>query len=224
MNQIKLSLLIILFHFFSTIKAQYINWHNVEQTKQFGHLGIGLDYSVSFNAAYACKLSTTKPIFLNMHISKPAGDKHFDDFKIKPGIQILAFQLGKVKSVLHFSGIYRKYETDLLRLQNFGSEAEGIIGWYHKSWFLAGDIAFDKAIISHFKHSLKYKNDIYAEVKDGWYEPATGGNFSYGGVTGFSHRKLDLTLSFGKIISQDFKTTPKLPFYFHFGVNLDLTK
>ena len=64
-----------------------------------------------------------------------------------------------------------------------------------------------------------FKEKIYSNVKDGWYEPATGGNFYYGLQTGFSFKQIDLTFKIGKVISQDLKTTPLIPYNAQLGVN-----
>jgi hypothetical protein len=97
------------------------------------------------------------------------------------------------------------------------------IGYYKSKWFVAGEAEFDKAIITHFKHSKSYK-EIYPLVKDGWYEPATGGNFYYGLQTGYSFKKNDIYLKAGKILNQDFQTRPLIPFSVQLGFNLKINK
>lgn len=68
-----------------------------------------------------------------------------------------------------------------------------VIGLYKTRWFVAGETGFDKAIVTHFKHSDLYKENSPL-VQDGWYQPATGGNFYYGVQTGYSFKTADLTL------------------------------
>lgn len=89
-------------------------------------------------------------------------------------------------------------------------------------WFIAGEAGFDKAIVTHFKHfkhSESYKA-VYPGVKDGWYEPASGGNFVYGLKGGFSGKNTDFYLQGGRIISQDLQTKPVLPVYIQLGLIL----
>ena len=102
---------------------------------------------------------------------------------------------------------------------NFGSDFSGIVGYYRTHWFVAGEVGFDKAIVTNFKHSELYK-DQYPDVVDGWYEPATGGNFYYGLQAGFSFRKQDIYLRAGKILTQDYKTKPLIPYYGQLGCNI----
>jgi len=106
----------------------------------------------------------------------------------------------------------------LVKLQNFGCDTKGIFGYYKSNWFVAAEVSFDKAIVTHFKHTDDYKSD-FLEVIHGWYQPATGGNFSYGLQTGYSFRNSDITFKAVKVLTQDFETEPILPVYFQLGYN-----
>ena len=94
-----------------------------------------------------------------------------------------------------------------------------VAGYYKPKWFVAGEAGFDKAIVTQFKHKDLYKQN-FPSVKDGWYEPATGGNFYYGLQTGLSFRRNDIYLKAGKILAEDFSTKPMVPFYLQFGYNI----
>lgn len=75
------------------------------------------------------------------------------------------------------------------------------------------------AIVSHFKHSVTYREN-FPEAGDGWYEPPTGGNFIYCLQAGVSFGRQDISLRAGNIIAEDFKTVPVLPFFWQLGYNL----
>jgi len=211
-------LLILTFHF-STSIAQTLNWKALDSSQHIINANLGFDYSLSFGVGYAYKLNTKLPIVLNADFSMPSGEKAFDDFKSKIGGQICLLNKSNFVGSISIFGIYRKYQTNLVRLQNFGSDMKGTFGYYKPKWFVAAEVGFDKAIVTHFKHSQKFKDEIYVNVVDGWYEPATGGNFYYGLSTGYSFKKADITVNLGKVISQDFKTSPLLPFYLNLGYN-----
>jgi hypothetical protein len=83
------------------------------------------------------------------------------------------------------------------------------------------EVGFDKAIVTHFKHSDLFKMN-FPGVKDGWYEPSTSGNIYYGVKAGYSIRKFDFFLKAGKLTERDLKTSPTLPVYAGFGINLRL--
>lgn len=204
---------------YNTVISQTLNWIRLDSTQHILNTSFALDYSVSYGVGYGYKLNTKLPVVLNVNFSVPSGENMFDDFKTKIGGQVCLLNRSNFVGSISVLGIYRKYQTQLVRLQNFGSDIKGTFGYYKKGWFTAAEVGFDKAIVTHFKHSQKYKDEIYANVVDGWYEPATGGNFYYGLQGGYSFKKVDLTINIGKVVSQDFKTSPFLPFYLNFGIN-----
>lgn len=212
-------LLLTISSLYNTVISQTLNWSTIENSKHIISAGIGWDYSLTYSVGYGHKLNSKIPIVLHLNLSAPLGDKAFDDFKTKIGGQVCLFNKSNFMGSVSVFGIYRRYQNELVQIQNFGSELKGTFGYYKPKWFLASEIGFDKAIVSHFKHSKTYRENIFSDVKDGWYEPATGGNFYYGIQTGYSFKKSDLTLTIDKIITQDFKTTPTVPFYIMLGYN-----
>ncbi len=82
------------------------------------------------------------------------------------------------------------------------------------------EVGFDKAIVTHFKPSNVYKQ-IYPGVQDGWYEPATGGNFNFGLLGGYSFRRSDISLKGGLLTIQSFSKL-QLPFYAQLGYTIKL--
>lgn len=212
-------LICILLFITPNIFAQNINWNSIEaRQKHIININIGLEHGLVYGISYGYKLKTKLPTVVDISYSFPSGEKLFDDFKTKFGAQVQVLKLNNFQFNAAIRGIYRRYENPGVSLQNFGSETSAQIGYFKNKWFLASDIGFDKAIVTHFKHSSVFKND-FPDVKNGWYEPATGGNFNYGITSGFSLKKNDINLKLGKIISEDFKTLPSLPFYVQLGIN-----
>lgn len=217
-------LLLTLNSLYNTVLSQTLNWNALDNTKHIINANFGLDHSVSYGVGYGYKINTKLPIVLNANFLFPAGEITLDDFKTKVGAQICLLNKSNFVGSISILGIYRKYQTQLVRLQNFGSDIKGTFGFYKSKWFTSAEIGFDKAIVTHFKHTQKYKDEIYADVVDGWYEPATGGNFYYGLQGGYSFKKIDITLNLGKVISQDFKTSPFLPYYLNLGINYRINR
>jgi hypothetical protein len=181
-----------------------------------------MEYGAIFGIGYGYQLNTGLfPMVASMEYSFPSGKNLLDDLKSKIGVQIRLVQYRHVRFSAKLQGVFRRHETGLVRLLNFGSDFSGILGIYRPKWFFAGEFGFDKAIVSHFKHSMAYR-DQHPQVIDGWYEPATGGNFYYGVQTGFSIKNQEVFLEGGKMVAQDFKTRPLLPFYGQIGVNFKL--
>ncbi|MBA4851014.1 hypothetical protein [Emticicia sp. BO119] len=220
MNTTKL-IFIFCFITMSFCHAQTINWASLQrEQRHITSLNTGLDYGVTFGLAYHCQLKTTLPIVVGAEYSIPSGKNLVDDFKTKVGGTIRWISIGDFQFSTKVEGVFRRYENNYVRLNNFGSDLSGIIGYYRPKWFLAGEVGFDKAIVTHFKHTDLMKENFAA--KDGWYNPATGGNLYYGVQSGLSWRSHDLTLKAGRIVSQDFKTKPLLPLYVQFGYNLKI--
>lgn len=198
--------------------SQNINWRNLtKEQKHIVNINIGLDYGTTIGIGYAYKLNTKLPIVLNTEFSIPFGDKTFDDLKTKIGAQAEIIKIGNFSTTLKAHGVFRRFENDNARFLNFGSEFSVISGYYKPKWYIAGEFGFDKAIVTHIKHGDAMR-EYYPEIKNGWYIP-TGGNFFYGIQSGFSFGRNDLNIKIGKLIAQDLKTTPTLPFYIQFGVN-----
>jgi hypothetical protein len=202
--------------------AQTFNWGSLKkEQKHILNMNVNSEYGITYGIGYSYHLSFKLPIILNSEYSFPSGKNITDDFKTKIGGQVDLFQAGNFHFIAKLQGIFRRYENDYARLLNFGSDLSGTVGYYKKKWFVAGDIGFDKAIVTHFRHSGLYKSN-YPDVKDGWYEPSTGGNLYYGIQGGLSGKKFDVYLKAGKLTEQDFKTSPMLPLYAQLGLNIKL--
>lgn len=203
-------------------QAQNINWENLKsEERHILNANAGWEYSFVYGLSYGYHLKTKIPVVLESSFSLSSGEVIFDDFKTKIGGQINLYQIENFRFNAAIHGIYRRYGNPLVNLQNFGAEASTIVGFYKSKWFIAGEFGFDKAIVTHFKHSEIYK-EVYPDVKNGWFEPTTGGNFNFGIQGGYSFNKSDLTLRSGKVMNENFKTEPLIPFYLQIGYNYKL--
>ena len=209
----------------NSLHAQTFNWGSLKaEHKHVVNVNLGAEYGIIYGLGYGYHFHTRLfEIVPAVEYSFPSGKPIFDDFKTKVGVHISWVEFHHFHFSTRVQGIFRRYENDFARLANFGSDLTGVIGYYRPKWFVAGEVGFDKAIVTHFKHSDIYR-DQYENVVDGWYEPATGGNFYYGGQAGFSHKLHYIYLRVGKIIQQDFETDPLLPFYLQLGYNVKFGK
>ncbi len=203
-----------------SVNAQTINWASMnEENKHIINANLGYENGVIYGLGYGYYIKTRLfPIVFNIETSIPSGDKIFDDFKTKTGVQVKWIEFHNFQFSTKIHAVFRRYENGLVRMVNFGSDISGIAGYYRPKWFVAGEFGFDKAIFTNFKHSNKYK-DNFPGVVDGWYEPATGGNFYYGLQAGLSLKKQDIYLKAGRMITQDFKTKPMVPYGIQLGYN-----
>lgn len=208
----------------SNANAQTFNWHTLQkEQRHIISVKTAADYAFTYGVGYGYQLSSKLPIVLNGSFSFPSGNILPDDFKTKIGSKINWYQSGNFYFSSHMQAVFRRYENSYARLLNFGAVISTTAGYYKPHWFVAAEAGFDKAIVTHFKHSEVYKANFPA-VKDGWYEPSTGGNFAFGMQAGYSITKADVYLRAGKLIEQDFQTLPSLPFYAELGLNFKLRK
>ncbi|TDO98396.1 hypothetical protein [Flavobacterium sp. 245] len=204
------------------LQAQNTNWKNLKnEEKHILNVNAGWEYSFTYGFGYGYHLKTKLPIILESSFSLASGEVIFDDFKTKIGGQINFYHTENFYFNAALHGIYRRYGNPLVTLQNFGADASTTIGYYKPKWFIAGEFGFDKAIVTHFKHTAIYK-DVYPDVKNGWFEPTTGGNFNFGIQGGYSFNRSDLILRAGKVMNEDFKSTPLIPFYLQLGYSYKL--
>jgi hypothetical protein len=198
--------------------GQNLNWKSFgEGQQQLINVNLGIDNSTSYGLGYAYKFTTKIPLAANLEFTSPFGKDLFDDLKIKLGGQVAPVSFNNFLLTVKVNAIIRRYETDMVRMINFGSEFTGVFGYYKPKWFVAAEFGFDKAIVTHIKNTPLMKEN-YPDAVTGWYIP-TGGNFIYGIQGGYSFGKTDLTLKLGKTIEQDLESSAMLPFYTQIGIN-----
>lgn len=202
------------------LRSQTLNWAALnKKERHILNANIGAEYGVIFGLGYGHKLNTGLfPIITGVEFSLPFGSTLLDDFKVKAGANIRWIKIRDFQFSTRVQGIFRRFENENVVISNFGLDMAGTIGYYRPKWFAGIEAGFDKAIVSHFEHTAHYK-EIFPEVKNGWYEPSTGGNFYYGIQGGYSFSNQEIYLKLGNIISQDFKTKPQLPFLVQIGYN-----
>jgi hypothetical protein len=207
---------------FSFLQAQTINWNANDKSKNLLQVSVGADHATIYGIGYGHKLNTKLPIILATTVTVPFGEKLVDDFKVKIGGQSAIYKYKSFFGAVSLQSIYRRYATEYVVIQNFGSDVKGTFGYYKPKWFTALEVGFDKAIVSHFKHTQRYRDEVYNDVTDGWYQPSTGGNFYYGLQSGINFNKNQVAFTFGKLITQDFRTNPRIPLYLSLGYMLNL--
>ena len=216
MKNINIVVSILFCFLFQQSFSQTLNYNNLQkEDKHLVFVNAGLEHGLVYGAGYGYQVKSKMPLQLNVEFSVPSGENVADDFKTKIGAQIRLYKLGNFHFIAKAQGIFRRNENDFVTLQNFGSELSANIGYYKSKWFTAVEFGFDKVIVTHFKHSDEYKQ-IYPGVQNGWFEPATGGNFNLGLQAGYSFKRSDIFLKGGVVTTQNF-STPMLPFYAQLG-------
>jgi len=198
--------------------AQTLNWSGMqEDQRHIINANVSWDYAATVGVGYGYRIETKVPTVFSAQISLPAGENVGDDFKAKLGGQVRVVQRGRFQATVAIFGLYRQTTNHLVKLQNFGGEFTGVIGYYRPRWFVAAECGFDKAIVTRIRNSEAMKH-IYPGVRDGWYVP-TGGNFVFALQAGYSFSSLDIVLKTGKTVDQNLNTSAMMPITFQLGVN-----
>ena len=215
--KIIISILATILSFYS-INAQNINWQSIDkEQKDIAYLNLGYEFGMTTQIGYGRKIETFRPILLTADYSMPMGNDLVDDFKVRIGSQISIFEKNNFIASAKIYGIFRRHQTTLVRMASFGSEMAGIIGYYKPRWHIAGELGFDKSIVTHLKHS-DIMRDNFPDITDGWFIPS-GGHFYYG----FQGSKtignnFDLSLRIGMTNAQFDDKNALLPYYAQFGL------
>ncbi len=214
----KMKKMLILFILFmvgilTNLQSQEINWRNLsDEYSQLGSTFTGLDFGVVYGLSYGFPLQTELPIFLNAEVSFPFGSTLFDDWKMKINGHGEIWKNKNLSFNVKTGLIIRRLNSELSRLYNFSGDISILFGYYKPQWFVAGELNWDKSIISHIHHSRVIKNTS-PNIKDSWLK-GLGGNIKYALVGNYSFSKIwGVFLNIGWVQGQDFVDEPDLPIF-----------
>lgn len=200
--------------------SQNINWRSLgEDRSNLMQLNFGYDYGVTAQIGYSRSFTLVVPVAVGLDVSVPMGDVLLDDFKTRMGAQVEVVQAGAFSATVKIAGNFRRYQTQLVRIVSFGSDFAAVAGYYKRTWYVAGEFGFDKAVTSYLKHS-DIMRASYPAIRDGWYVP-TGGNFYYGIQGGKTiGESLELSLRLGATNAQFDDENAVLPYYAQLGLGM----
>lgn len=147
-----------------------------------------------------------------------AGETDVRDYRARLNGRVQLAQYGALRLAASAAAITRGTSNDVFRAVNFGADLGAIAGLYKRGWFVATEIGFDKAIVTHFTHSQLYRDQYYAEVKDGWYAD-NGGTWRLGVTSGVAIGRTELMVRAGVPRTQGGESLP-LPGYLSLGMGV----
>jgi hypothetical protein len=173
--------------------------------------------------AFVTSLGYAHVIPVSGHGFELAGDvgvatAQFDarDFRARLGVQTSLLHWRSLHLTMQATAVGRGTENVIYRGFNFGADITGAAGVYRTGWFVAGEFGKDKSVITHVTHTDWYRNQYYADAKDGWYLDA-GGTFHYGVAGGFALGRTEVIARAGFRRTEDWKeVTP--PMYASIGL------
>jgi hypothetical protein len=221
-HKIYLSLLFFFLSFHFAIGQTY-NWGTLnDSTKHIAGANFGWEYAAIAGVNYSYRLPIKIPVFLQSGLSFPFGKKFLDDFKANIGLGGQVYENKNFHSLLTLNTIYKRYTNELVTLNQVGLDIKTINGFYKPNWFVATEIGLDLGLSTHFRHSETYKQNIYADVQDGWYKPISAGIMNFGVQSGYSFRQSDLIFRIGYFKSITSNVNALIPYYVTLGYNLKI--
>lgn len=164
----------------------------------------GLDPALVASAGYGRVVSWLgREWQLGLEAGVVAPDFDTQDFRARLQVRTTLLHWRSLRLLGSMAFITRGTENSIHRAFNFGADFTGTAGVYRRSWFLAGEFGFDKAIITHITHSDWYRTNFYAAARDGWYLTA-GGTFHYGFTGGVSVGPAEVAVRAGWLRTEDF--------------------
>lgn len=202
---------------FSIVTGQSVNWSNLEdQQRHISYLNVGYDYGVTSQIGYARKINWIRPLILSSDISVPMGKKLSDDSKARIGLQVPVVDFKQFRFSIDARSVYRRHQTELVKMHSFGSEAYLVSGIYRPKWHIAFQWGYDNAAATLLQHSERMQ-EIYSEVKDGWYSD-TAGYFKYGiQASAKLGKNVNVTLQIGKTNARGDDRGALVPMYLQIG-------
>ncbi len=198
--------------------SQNVNWRSLgDGQRNIIQFNLGYDFGATAQVGYGRSFTLIRPMLLELDYSSPMGDVITDDFKVRLGGQMEVVEIGGFSATIKISSVFRRYQTEFVRIASFGSDFAAVAGYYKPTWFAAGEFGFDKSITSHLRHS-DIMRTYYPAIQDGWYIPS-GGHYYFGVQAGKTlGEMLELSMRLGATRAQDNDENALLPYYLQLGL------
>jgi len=186
----KIITLIIVFVCIQSLNAQ--NTFNLDNKSSSIYLRSGIEPTVGFALGYMQSLtiqSIEKKLVLFGEISGPKKDFGFNNYETKVGGIINAYKYKNFGITYNLN-----FSTGHVSTKNFGSQKFAfanklLSGYFKPKWYIVFTGEHEKIFANKITNTQYYRDYIYPEAKDGWYNGA-GGNIQLGLETGLTIKEL----------------------------------
>ncbi len=129
------------------------------------------------------------------------------------GVKNYEAKLGGMINLIEHKGFginyHLNFSTGHVETKNFDSQKMAFanklfLGYFKRKWYITITGEYEKIYANKIVHSEYYRDFIFPEAKDGWYNGA-GGNFQFGIETGITIKEyLDIQLEIKMPVSEKF--------------------
>ncbi len=186
-------------------------------------LATGLDYSVVpviLNYERGISLFNYKyPVVLGVDLTVPLFGFDLNDVRIRITSEttILRKRNFEIRGGIDPLFVNLKMETETM--SSLGADFHLFTGFTNEKWNTGLEVSYNQVFSTYIKHTEKYKENVYADVVDGWYKN-TASNFRLGVLVNRSFKQMDVYLNGGISRTGNFNAYLFVPtMYALIGVN-----
>jgi len=194
-------------------QSQEINLATLDEgSPNYVHFRTGGEYGFVAGVGYARALPFLgRTILLGGDLTAPLAGLDNGDYRLRAGALVPIVGAHQWKLAGSLEPTLRAASNDVGSMISLGADVGAVGGYYATGWFVAGELGFDYAALTHIVHSDRYRNLVFAGARDGWYSNP-GGNYRLGVQAGLSFARYDLVLRVGQL--RDMRgEKPMLPLY-----------
>lgn len=199
-------------------QAQEMNLGTLDEASNVVHVRTGAEYGFVASVGYGRVVPLfDRHLVLTADATLPWATLDASDYRLRVGAMMPVLGARRWKIAAAVAPTVRGNKNDISRMIDLGADLAVMGGYYARGWFAAGELGFDWALTTHVAHSDRYRQNVYAGARDGWYANP-GGNIRAGAQGGAAFGRYDIVLRLG-VVRDTAGDEPLLPFYGTLAVN-----
>lgn len=182
------------------LNAQDGNAGLLSSNEQSVGISTGIDYSIlpfEINYKKGFNLFNYKyPIVFGADVTIPFFDFDLNDIRIRLTSETVLLKKGifEVRGGIDPVVCNTKMQTETMT--SIGADFHVFTGVSTQKWNTGIELNYNQMVSTYIKHTDKYKENVYADVVDGWYK-ATASNIKIGLLVGRKFNNLEIYLKGG---------------------------
>ena len=92
------------------------------------------------------------------------------DFKIKLKAQSTLFRINNFKTRVRLNPVFVSTKMKESSMKLFGADLYLFVGFINPKWNIGAELTYNRIFSSYITHTDIYKENMYSDVKEGWYK------------------------------------------------------
>lgn len=185
-----------------SLEAQIMNIEKLDgKSKNFFNYSVGLDNGFENSFIYGRVITIdSSNMLLSAKLDMPSGKIILDDFNFDINAMMNLVSYDKIRMPMKASINFTLENNKLMSQSSYGIGLSISPGYYGNNWYLAANIDYRASLLNNVRVKNFYKENYYADAKDGWYKNNTS-TFRFGLNTGVNINCSEINLSIAYISS-----------------------